>query len=71
MHLPCPARCSSGEQGVAPVLAGTHAGGDREYGGAGVVDVLVQGVARQRCLELDELGRVLVWSKLATIIGRR
>ena len=34
-------------------------GPGREDGAAGVVDVLVQGVARQRLLELDELRRVL------------
>jgi hypothetical protein len=39
------------------VLPGPQAG--REHGAAGVVDVLVEGVARQRPLELDELGRVL------------
>src|SRR5207249_1399655 len=49
----------SGEQGVAPVLAGVHAGRHGEHGAAGVVYVLVQGVGRQRRLELDELGRVL------------
>jgi hypothetical protein len=41
------------------MLAGSQAGRDGEHGAAGVVDVLVQGVARQRRLELDELGWVL------------
>src|SRR5215472_13108280 len=50
---------SSCEQGITVVLARAQAGRDGEDGAAGVVDVLVQGVARQRGLELDELGWVL------------
>src|SRR6266571_2557881 len=53
---PCAAQV---KQRVAPVLAGANAGRDGEDGAAGVVDVLVQGVARQRLLELDELVRAL------------
>jgi hypothetical protein len=50
---------NSREQGITVVLPGAQAGRDGEDRAAGVVDVLVQGVARQRPLELDELGRVL------------
>src|SRR5690349_12181193 len=52
-------KASLGEQGVAIVLARPQARLHGEHGAAGVVDVLVEGVGRQRRLELDELGRVL------------
>src|SRR5580698_2665836 len=49
----------SGEKSVAPALAGVQAGRAGEYGAAGVLDVLVEGVGGERLLQPDELGRVL------------